>query len=107
MNDYFSYAKTNGSSKSNTKLLTVVTEVTISFKWNDPHDIVVVKIPPWITTEARIMTEVAKLRFAGRMSPADQFNPVRQTPVFCWFRAVSSPLVTRQSRIWPSGRNVW
>jgi len=80
MNDYFRCVKTNGSSKSNTKLLTVVTEVTIWFKWSDPHDVVVVKIASWITTEARIMTEVgAKLRSAGRMPPADQFNPVRQT----------------------------
>jgi len=32
MNDYFRCVKTNGSSKSNTKLLTVVTEVTIWLK---------------------------------------------------------------------------
>jgi len=32
MNDYFRCAKTNGFSKSNIKLLTVVTEVTIWFK---------------------------------------------------------------------------
>jgi len=32
MNDYFKFAKTDGSSKSNRKLLTVMTDVTISFK---------------------------------------------------------------------------
>jgi len=32
MNDYFKCAKTNGSSKSNKKLLTLVTELAIWFK---------------------------------------------------------------------------
>jgi len=78
MNNYVRW--TNLSSKSNTKLLPVVTEVTIWFKWSDSHDVVVVKIASWITIEARIMAGVAKLRSAGRIPPTDQFNPVRQTP---------------------------
>jgi len=80
VNDYFRCAKTNGSSISNIKLLTVVTEVTILFKWSEPHDVVVVKIASWITTEARIMVGVTKLWSSGRIQPADQFSPVRQTP---------------------------
>jgi len=66
MNDYFRCAKTNGFSKSNIKLLTVVTEVTIWFKWSEPRDVVVVKIASWVATEARIMAGVAKLRSASR-----------------------------------------
>jgi len=31
------------------------------------------------TTEARIMAGEAKLLSVGRIPPADQFNPVRQT----------------------------
>ena len=73
MNDYSKCAKTNGYSKSNIKLLTVVTEVTISFKWSETHDVIVVKIASWITTEARIMAGVAKLLPASCIPPADQF----------------------------------
>jgi len=57
MNDYFGWCpKTNDSLKSNIKLQTVVTEVMIWSKWSKPHDVVVVKIASWNSTEARIMT---------------------------------------------------
>jgi len=80
MSDYFKCAKTDGSSKSNKNLLTVLTDVTISFKWNEPRDVVVVKIASWITTEARIMAGADILLPAGCIPPADQYIQVRQTP---------------------------
>jgi len=57
---WFQGRKNNGSLKYDRKLPTVkpyckVTEVTIWFQWSKPHDVLVVKIASWNTTETRGM----------------------------------------------------
>jgi len=59
MNDYFS-TKNNGSLKSNRKLLTVkhlqsnTRDNLVQVSVSKPHNVVVVKIASWNTTETRI-----------------------------------------------------
>ena len=126
VNDYFRCAKTNGSSKSNTS--SNRSDNLVKVKWaswcccGENCIMNYYRSKDYGRGGQTTVLGLHPARWPIYSSPPNALHIFSSTtfptvgssatqdwllPVFSWLRTVSSPPVTRQSLIWPSGRNVW